>query len=257
MNGRADDCSAVFRQWLGQVTAFTHARVAQQRIASGQSLAAQEPLLRDGLSYGRNWLALAMLGDVEEERGNYGAASQLYQEALTVINDPTLTPKAPSKAMIERIHRQAGQSRLLDDDYRPVPVSRDGSRGGMALENIRGFVPRTVPVPIEFEFDSVAFTPKGRKAALDMADYLRNADPKIDRVTIIGHTDERGPEDHNQGLSERRAARVAEFLGENGFEGRIETEGRGETDPFEPADPGKTYGLEQRWQMDRRVQLVR
>lgn len=51
-------------------------------------------------------------------------------------------------------------------------------------------------------------------------------------VQIIGHTDDRGSESYNLGLSERRAQAVANYFSQNGVASqRISTEGQGEKNP--------------------------
>ncbi|MEM9439831.1 MAG: OmpA family protein [Pseudomonadota bacterium] len=52
------------------------------------------------------------------------------------------------------------------------------------------------------------------------------------KFEIVGHADSTGEADYNQGLSERRAAAVAEYFKQNGVsEDRFTTSGRGEMDP--------------------------
>ena len=51
-------------------------------------------------------------------------------------------------------------------------------------------------------------------------------------IEIIGHTDDKGSDDYNQNLSQRRAVSVADYLKANGISAaRIATKGMGETDP--------------------------
>ncbi len=52
------------------------------------------------------------------------------------------------------------------------------------------------------------------------------------RFEVIGHADNTGEADYNQGLSERRAGAVADYLIKNGIApNRFTTSGRGEMDP--------------------------
>jgi len=52
------------------------------------------------------------------------------------------------------------------------------------------------------------------------------------RFEVIGHADSTGAADYNQGLSERRAAAVADYLIKGGISpNRFTTSGRGEMDP--------------------------
>ena len=53
------------------------------------------------------------------------------------------------------------------------------------------------------------------------------------RVDLEGHTDSIGTEQYNQGLSERRAASVKDYLTKRDVDaGRITTRGFGETKPI-------------------------
>ncbi len=71
------------------------------------------------------------------------------------------------------------------------------------------------------------------------------------RITIVGHTDSRGLESYNQGLSERRATAVQRYLEKGGVSvGRLDTEGRGE---LQPRDTNDTSAGRSR---NRRVELL-
>ena len=69
---------------------------------------------------------------------------------------------------------------------------------------------------------------------LDEAANLLNQCPDI-RVSVEGHTDSRGSDAYNQGLSERRAIAVHDYLVGQGVDGgRLDTVGMGESDPVAP-----------------------
>lgn len=247
-------CSDGFREKAGRAVSMAHARVVQERIASGSSVASQRAVLERGLDYARTWPVLAMLGDAAHDTGDYDGASVRYQEALVVIDDVAKTPKAPALSEIERIFRRAAQSRLLADDYRPAPRTRSGTPGGLAAQSIRGFAIERVPLPISFHTDSAEFTEQGRRAAADMMQYLTAQRPG--RITIAGHTDPRGGESYNLELSRRRAEAVAHYLRERGFAGQIQVVAKGKSERF-PVDDPDAFTREERWQMDRRVELIR
>lgn len=60
--------------------------------------------------------------------------------------------------------------------------------------------------------------------------------PKI-TIKIVGHTDNRGSDAYNQGLSEKRAQAVMNWFVEHGVDAtRITSEGRGESEPAAPND---------------------
>ena len=69
-------------------------------------------------------------------------------------------------------------------------------------------------------------------------------------IVSAGHTDSRGSDEYNQGLSERRANSVAQYLLTKGVvEARIDAVGFGESDPI--ADNGSAEGRS----LNRRVEL--
>src|SRR4029077_6692327 len=64
------------------------------------------------------------------------------------------------------------------------------------------------------------------------------ANPRIKRMRIEGHTDNRGGADMNLDLSKRRAASVRTSLNEHGSDaGRLGSEGYGLTRPIDTNDP--------------------
>lgn len=68
-------------------------------------------------------------------------------------------------------------------------------------------------------------------ALLDRVAAVIVEHPEIVRVQVQGHTSTDGEEAHNQELSERRAAAVAEYLRTHGVGIEITSQGYGETYP--------------------------
>jgi outer membrane beta-barrel protein len=101
---------------------------------------------------------------------------------------------------------------------------------------------------INFEFDSDKLTADSEKILDSVAESLSHfADV---RVEIAGHTDAKGGESYNLGLSQRRADAVKAYLVGKGIDGsRMETEGYGEGAPI--ADNSTEDGMAQ----NRRVEL--
>lgn len=111
--------------------------------------------------------------------------------------------------------------------------------------------PPAVHLPVNFHFNSVELTEKGKRQAGVMLEYMRDlADPKK-RFRLIGHTDTQGAADYNLGLSRRRAERLREwFLARSDLDaGRIETRGLGESAPLLKGDSEAEHAR------NRRVQL--
>lgn len=70
-------------------------------------------------------------------------------------------------------------------------------------------------------------------------------------IEVLGHTDSKGTDAYNQGLSERRASAVAAYLRSHGVSGsRLSTRGMGESDPVASND------TEANRAQNRRVEFV-
>lgn len=82
-----------------------------------------------------------------------------------------------------------------------------------------------------FDFDKTAIKPDGAKILDRLVEFLnQNPEKKVD---LEGHTDWIGTEKYNQGLSERRAASVRNYVVKKGIDSkRIVTRGFGETKPI-------------------------
>ncbi|WP_139349765.1 OmpA family protein [Thioalkalivibrio denitrificans] len=82
-----------------------------------------------------------------------------------------------------------------------------------------------------FALDDDSLSAEGR-AQLDQ--LMRDVErlDEVERVVVVGHTDNTGEADYNEDLSQRRAASVKDYLVEQGIDPTlIVTEGRGLTEP--------------------------
>lgn len=244
-------CDGVFRQKLGQALALALAR----RAAGVDEPTSRMELLNEALAYARPWQVLAALGDLFHEQHAYDRAVAFYQEALTVLNDPGLTPHEPSLATVERLFRLAVQSRLLATDYVGTPVTRAGTPGGLAAPRFRGgFVPVAVPVPIRFAYNADRFTEAGLKAAEDLLEHLTQEGAPA--IRLAGHTSPEGGDAFNCALSRRRAEALGNFLRTRGYAGLIEITAMGKREPLELVNANH-YTQTETYEMLRRVELIR
>ena len=89
---------------------------------------------------------------------------------------------------------------------------------------------------IEFEFDSSTLKDESYPILNQIASILKD-NPTWGSLRVKGHTDSTGPESYNQGLSERRAQAVADYLVSQGVSNSvISTEGYGESQPIATND---------------------
>lgn len=85
---------------------------------------------------------------------------------------------------------------------------------------------------VNFELDSAELTADARSQLAEFARALKDNRLKAHSFVIEGHTDARGSERYNLGLSERRADSVAGFLLANGIEpARLTAVGKGMDNP--------------------------
>lgn len=86
-----------------------------------------------------------------------------------------------------------------------------------------------------FAFDSAELTGEAQALLADVSTRLTDA--SLIDVKVIGHTDSVGADAYNQGLSERRARSVADYLVSRGVPGdKVSAEGRGESQPVASND---------------------
>ncbi len=103
--------------------------------------------------------------------------------------------------------------------------------------------------PVQFEFNEAGLTDDARSRLEALANCIKQENA---RVRLEGHADERGTEEYNLQLSNRRAESVKRYLVNMGVSaGQLTTVGYGEN---RPAQSGSN---ESAWSANRRVELVR
>lgn len=101
---------------------------------------------------------------------------------------------------------------------------------------------------IYFDYDKSNIKPEFRATLESIADNLKANRRRY--VRAVGHCDERGTNEYNFGLGERRAESVKAYLAALGISsGRVRTLSMGEE---QPADPGRN---EAAWAKNRRVEF--
>jgi peptidoglycan-associated lipoprotein len=126
-----------------------------------------------------------------------------------------------------------------------------------------GNIPMTGAIPPDWIEDRVTFAAQTVYFDFDKSNVKPSEVPKLQSVSsqfsgmpnrmlrIEGHCDERGTEEYNRALGERRALSVREFLATLGVSpNRVETVSFGED---RPADPGHSEGA---WSKNRRGEII-
>ncbi len=123
----------------------------------------------------------------------------------------------------------------LDSDRDGVPDARDecpGTRAGVRVDFRGCEIVDVIELPgVNFQTNSNILTPDS-VGTLDGAVSTLRRYPEL-RVECAGHTDSRGAADYNQGLSQRRAEAVCDYLTSQGIaSNRLSERGYGESEPI-------------------------
>ena len=101
-------------------------------------------------------------------------------------------------AVIDRVRKTRALSTADRDEVQQIAQSRP-----------------SVDVEIYFDYNSAALSPKAAPQLNSLGQALTSQDLAGSVVMLGGHTDAKGGDDFNQGLSERRAETVKKFLIDN------------------------------------------
>jgi len=136
------------------------------------------------------------------------------------------------------------QTASSESEFRESPEARQGSGSGMPMESEKVAELQTV----YFDFDEAQIRRDERSTLRANAEAIGEAD--WDRIVLEGHCDERGSQEYNLALGERRADAVKRYLMGLGIpEDRIQTVSFGES------RPAVTGSGEAAWQRNRRVEF--
>ena len=103
-----------------------------------------------------------------------------------------------------------------------------------------------------FDFDMSEVKPSEMTKVQNVADYLKKSENSKSDLLIEGHCDERGTEEYNRALGERRALALREKLVALGVDaGRIRTISYGKDKPADPAHTDAAYAKNRRGEFVR------
>lgn len=131
----------------------------------------------------------------------------------------------------------------------PPPPPPPGEDPNVAIERARAALLNTIGVPVYFDFDRAEIR-SSEEAKLNDKGTILQQHPQV-RIRIEGHADERGSDEYNMVLGNRRALSARAYLERRGIDGaRIEVISYGEE---RPADPRSN---EEAWALNRRAEFV-
>lgn len=137
---------------------------------------------------------------------------------------------------------EAARRRAAEDAARAAEEAR-------RLEAARAAARNTLMTKVYFDFDKDDIRPD-QQAALDAKVPILNANADM-RIRIEGNTDDRGSDEYNLALGQRRAASVRRYLVARGVaEGRMDIVSYGEQHPVAQGEN------EDAWALNRRAEFV-
>jgi peptidoglycan-associated lipoprotein len=139
----------------------------------------------------------------------------------------------------------ASQQAATDEPrYTPTPAAAEPVSDKLLDDDKRAALEERV----FFEFDRSDLTAAARENLSAKAEILRSV-PSLS-IRIEGHADERGSDEYNLALSNRRAAAAMRFLADRGISSsRLAMAGYGEEQPLDPAEN------ESAWAKNRRAEF--
>lgn len=156
---------------------------------------------------------------------NQGARTKIPQEAARcqVLSDWLLQEQE------ENWPFQAAERAQLQDEFNDCMAKVEAALAGMP-QVPGGFL-------VFFDWNRANLTPEAMEIVRTVAKTAKAA--PFRQIVAVGHTDTSGSASYNQGLSERRAAAVANALVRLGIAPeKIATKGVGERDPLVPTGDG-------------------
>ena len=148
----------------------------------------------------------------------------------TVSSDTSLTQSEEERLAAERARQEElARQRVLEEQRLLEERQRAAALQGQGAMTERE---RFVNEDVHFDFDSSVLSAEAQQILLDKAQWLRrNSDAS---VTIEGHCDERGTNEYNLALGDRRANSVRAYLTDLGISAsRMDTVSYGEERPLD------------------------
>ncbi len=197
-----------------------------------------------------NWGTQVIRADIAAFEGRWQEAAKLYSQALDLINNPQATPQAPDTEVIQKVFQLASEAQILAGT---LDSSEYSTEHGVMLNNVRGFKPEKLLIPIQFEFNKSILNDEGKKSAQQLIKYIKQYNFK--KITLIGHTDTKGSDMINDKISIQRALVLRKYLKNSGINIPITAIGQGKREPLILDDMNRYTEIEID-DLNRRVEVI-
>lgn len=162
-----------------------------------------------------------------------------------VVSEPVVTPAVDEGAEAKRLAAEEEARARAEQGALEEQRMREEAKAREELAEKERFLNED----IHFEFDKSTLLPEAKEILRDKGEWL-GAHPDVS-VIVEGHCDDRGTNEYNLALGDRRARSVTSFLSDMGIApGRLTTISYGEERPLDPEQN------EEAWAMNRRAHFV-
>ncbi|MBI5328468.1 MAG: peptidoglycan-associated lipoprotein Pal [Deltaproteobacteria bacterium] len=177
----------------------------------------------------------AVVGKAEEVKQEKVAEQPIKQEAAAAVKEEKIAEQPVTEAPVSEAAAQAG---------------KEASAAAAAGDEMTELTKKDEALfAVYFDFDRFTIMDDMKPVLDKNAQWLKKKDGV--KIQIQGHADERGTNEYNIALGERRAQGIKKYLVDSGVnEARLFTISYGEE---KPADPGHT---EEAWAKNRRGEFV-
>jgi peptidoglycan-associated lipoprotein len=151
---------------------------------------------------------------------------------------PVVVDSAAIRDSMERAQSAAHDAAIRDSIARAAEAERLRQQhiadSIAALAHTTAALKAILTTMVHYDLDKAAVRPADG-ALLDQKLAILQANPAL-TIAIVGHADERGPDEYNLALGNRRALAAKKYLTDHGIApARITTSSRGEEQPLDPA----------------------
>jgi peptidoglycan-associated lipoprotein len=161
---------------------------------------------------------------------------------------PVMQAAGPNADSLARAQADAARRAAEDAARRRAADSAAAAANAARNRANAGALATTLTAMVHFEYDQADLRP-GDRAILDAKVPILQANSGV-MIRVAGHTDERGSDEYNLALGQRRAAAVKAYLVQRGIaEGRIATASYGEEHPIAQGND------ESAWSQNRRAEF--
>jgi len=165
---------------------------------------------------------------------------------------PVAGPDADSLARAQRAHDDSMRAAQEEADRK---AREEAERRQKTADSLAGIgrstdaVKTILATMIHFDYDK-AIIRGGDAAVLDQKVAILQVNPGL-RIRISGHCDERGSDEYNLALGNRRATAAKQYLVSHGIDGgRVETVSYGEERPMDPGHNEEAWAKNRRDEVD-------